>query len=52
MSLRMACGFLIVFLVAAALVDAPPIGVSYAQTEPGLQFFKFRGQSEVGTCVV
>src|SRR5215831_16401573 len=31
MSLRMACGSLIVFLVAAALVDAVPIGLSYAQ---------------------
>ena len=43
MSLRMACGFLIVFLVAAVLVDAPSIGLSYAQDRAGAPVLQVSG---------
>lgn len=43
MSLRMACGFLIVFLVSALLVDAPPIRLSYAQDRAGAPVLQVSG---------
>ena len=43
MSLRMACGFLIVFLVSALLVDAPPIRLSYAQDRAGAPVLRVSG---------
>ena len=43
MSLRLACGFSIVLLVAAVLVHAPPIGVSYAQDRAGAPILQVSG---------
>lgn len=39
----MACGFLIVFLVAAVLVHAPTIRVSYAQDRAGAPVLQVTG---------
>lgn len=43
MSLRMDCGFMIVFLVAAVLVHAPTIRVSYAQDRAGAPVLQVMG---------
>ena len=43
MSLRLACGFSIVFLVAAVLVDTPLIRVSYAQDRAGAPVLQVSG---------